>query len=242
MKGEIRKCSVCPGFFSVTYNVNNQLIQWGSTTITYDADGNLSNDGTTPYAWSARNKLASYGSATFTYDAFGRRTQNATGTAFLYDGIKPVQELSGSTVTANLLTGGVDEIFARTDSAGIRNFVADALGSTVALTDSAGTVQTQYTYEPFGKTSSSGQASNSALQYTGRENDGTGLYYYRARYYNPMLQRFISEDPLGFAGNGPNMYVYAGDSPVNFTDPTGLYWPSEHKNDLPPVIRTEPFR
>jgi len=82
----------------------------------------------------------------------------------------------------------VDEIFTRTDSAGVRNFLGDALGSTVALTDSSGTVQTQYTYEPFGKTTASGQANSSTFQYTSRENDGTGLYYYRAKYYNPTLQ------------------------------------------------------
>jgi RHS repeat-associated protein len=133
-----------------------------------------------------------------------------------------VQELSGSTVTANLLTGGVDEIFARTDSAGVRNFLTDALGSTLALTDSSGTVQTQYTYEPFGKTTSSGQANSGTLQYTARENDGTGLYYYRARYYNATLQRFISEDPLGFGGGDVNFYAYVGNDPNDFTDPFGL--------------------
>jgi hypothetical protein len=60
--------------------------------------------------------------------------------------------------------------------------VTDALGSAVALTDSAGTVQTEYTYEPFGKTSVSGASSSNPSQYTARENDGTGLYYNRARY------------------------------------------------------------
>ncbi len=61
-----------------------------------------------------------------------------------------------------------------------------------------------------------------SLQYTGRENDGNGLYYYRARYYSPVLGRFISKDPLGFAG-GINPYVYASDNPINLTDPLGLY-------------------
>jgi RHS repeat-associated protein len=132
-------------------------------------------------------------------------------------------ELSGSTVTANLLTGlNVDEVLTRTDSAGARNFLADALGSTLALTDSTGTVQTQYTYEPFGSTTASGAINGNPFQYTGRENEANGLYYYRARYYNATLQRFISEDPLGLSGGDANFYVYTGDSPTNFIDPLGL--------------------
>lgn len=54
--------------------------------------------------------------------------------------------------------------------------------------------------EPFGNTTASGPADGSPFQYTGRENDGTGLYYCRARYYSPVYQRFISEDPLGYGG------------------------------------------
>jgi RHS repeat-associated protein len=195
-------------------------------------NGNMTYDGATTYTWDARNRLGAFGSTTFAYDSTGRRTRNATGTAFLYDGISAVQELSGSTVTANLLTGGLDEVFTRTDSASTRNFLSDALGSTLALTDSTGTVQTQYAYEPFGKTTATGSASSSTFQYTGRENDGTGLYYYRARYYNPTLGRFISEDPTGLAGDGPDFYVYASDSPATWVDPSGLdavitFWPND---------------
>lgn len=76
------------------------------------------------------------------------------------------------------------------------NFLTDALGSPVAVTDATGMVQTEYTYEPFGRTVVTGAMNSSSYQYTGRENDGTGLYYYRARYYHPGLQRFISEDPI----------------------------------------------
>ena len=61
-------------------------------------------------------------------------------------------------------------------------------------------MQTRYTYEPYGKTTVSGTASSNSSEYTGRENDSTGLYFYRARYYNPGLQRFVSEDPIGLAG------------------------------------------
>jgi hypothetical protein len=113
------------------------------------------------------------------YDAFGRRVTNAAGTSFLYDGLNPVQELSGATPTANMLTGfGVDEFFSRTDSSGGACYLSDALGSTVALADSTGsTLPTIYTYEPFGNTTARGAASSNPYQFTGRENDGNGLYF-----------------------------------------------------------------
>jgi uncharacterized protein RhaS with RHS repeats len=63
----------------------------------------------------------------------------------------------------------------------------DALGSTVALGDGTGTIQTQYTYEPFGYASQMGAANTNSYRFTGREDDGSGLYFYRARYYHPRL-------------------------------------------------------
>ncbi len=134
---------------SATYNVNNQLTQWKGASLTYDANGNLTSDGTNTYTWNARNELVAISggaSASFQYDPFGRRVSKTIGgiTQYLYDGANPVQEISGTTASANLLTGGVDEYFQRTDLAGARNFLTDALGSTLALADSTGAVQTQY--------------------------------------------------------------------------------------------------
>lgn len=117
----------------------------------------------------------------------GRRTHRTVGLAakvYLYDGANPVQEDLGGGQKANLLTGlGIDERFVRTDPVWSQHFLPDGIGSTVALTDSAGTVATEYTYEPFGATTETGATSGNTFQYTGRENDGSGLYYYRARYY-----------------------------------------------------------
>lgn len=147
---------------------------------------------------------------------------NGTTTNFVYDGLNPVQEKSGATVTANLLTGlGIDEFFTRTEGGTARSLLPDALGSTVALGDGTGTLQTQYTYEPFGFTTQTGTVSTNSYKYTGREDDGTGLMYYRARYYQPRFQRFIAEDPIGLVG-GPNTYLYSRANPLTFIDPTGL--------------------
>ena len=186
---------------------------------------------TTTYTWNTRNQLTGISrtglTASFTYDSFGRRTGktiNGTTTNFLYDGLNPVQEKDGTTVTANLLTRlGIDEFFTRTDGVGGRALLPDALVSTIALGDGTGTLQTQYTYEPFGVTTQTGAASTSSFKYTGREDDGTGLFYYRARYYQPRLQRFIAEDPIGFSGEDINLYAYVFGDPVSLVDPLGLW-------------------
>ena len=220
--------SVLPAAVATTgYNAGNQLTQWGSASPTYDLNGNLTSDGTNSYTWDARNRLTALtGIASFVYDGSGRRqslTEGSTTLTSVYDRYDPVQEQSGGSVPANLLTGlGIDERFARTESSSTSTFLVDALGSTVALTDSSASVQTSYGYDPYGVTSTSGPTSDNFYQFTGRQSDGTGLYYYRARYYNPNWGRFISEDPAGFRG-GSNLYRYVGNNPASRRDPLGLW-------------------
>lgn len=162
-------------------------------------------------------------SASFQYDPFGRRVSKTIGAAtitFLYDGVNPVQELSSGSATANLLTGLIaDGYFQRTDASGPANFLTDALGSTIALTGPGGNMLARYSYDAYGNTTITGSSTN-PYEYTGRENDGTGLYFYRSRYYSPSLQRFISEDPTEFGG-GINLYAYVGGSPTDALDPLG---------------------
>ncbi len=207
---------------TASYDATNELTNWNGTAISYDANGNMLSDGSHTFIWNARNQVAALSGVNLQYDAFGRRTKNAAGTSFLFDGANATQELSGSTVTANVWTGGIDELLQRTDSNGTVVPLADALGSTIALVDSTGSLKTTYSYDPFGNTTTAGTASANPSQYTGRENEGNGLYYYRGRYYSPVLHRFVSQDPLGLAGSGPNLYAYAGDNPINFSDPFGL--------------------
>jgi RHS repeat-associated protein len=179
-------------------------------------------DGANTFSWNARNQVATLNSVSLQYDGFGRRTKNLQNTTFLFDGANGVQELSGSTATANLISGGIDEIFTRADSTGTYTPLKDALGSTMALVDASGNLVTQYAYDPFGNTTVSGATNSNALQYTGRENEGNGLYFYRARYYSPCTGRFISEDPLGFGGGDENLYGYVFDNPTNLSDPSGM--------------------
>lgn len=118
---------------------------------------------------------------------------------------------------------GVDEYFQRTDSAGSHNFISDPLGTTLALTDANGNLATNYTYDPFGNVSSSDAPNTNSFQFTGRENDNGGLYFYRARYYKPSFQRFASQDPIDFARGDTNLYGYVSNDPMLFRDPTGLW-------------------
>jgi RHS repeat-associated protein len=220
LSGSFARINLPEPVTSATYDEANELMQWGTMVLTYDANGNLATDGLNTYSWDARNQLSSFNAAGFQYDAFGRRTLNASGTSFLFDGVNSVQELISASPVANILTAGIDEVLLRTDMSGNWNLLSSAPGSTLALADNMGILQTQYTYEPFGN--SSIVAGSNPTQYAGRENDGNGLYYYRARYYAPGLGRFISEDPIGIAG-GLNVYRYSSDNPINNIDPFGLY-------------------
>ncbi|HEY7448120.1 MAG TPA: RHS repeat-associated core domain-containing protein, partial [Vicinamibacterales bacterium] len=218
---------------SATYDAANQIATWASASFTYDSNGNLTNDGSNTYTWNARNQLTGLAggiTASFAYDGVGRRrakTVSGTTTGFLYDGLNAVQELTSGSPSANLLTGlGLDEVFTRTDGSGARHLLADILGSSLALTDGSGVVQTEYTYEPFGKTTVTGTSSSNSSRFTGREDDGTGLHYYRMRYQHPTLQRFISEDPREFEAGDPNLYAYVYNAPTGYVDPTGEFpWP-----------------
>ena len=222
MSGSFARTNLPQPLVSASYDAANELTGWGGSNLTYDANGNMLADGTHSFTWDARDQAASINGVNLQYDALGRRIQNLLGTSFLYDGTNVVQELSGTTVTANLLNGGIDEIFSRTDSTGAFAQLRDVLGSTLALTDATGNIQTAYSYDAFGNTSIAGSTSSNVFQYTGREDESNGLYYYRARYYNPLLGRFISQDPLGFGSGGSNLYAYVGDDPTNLIDPFGL--------------------
>ena len=122
-----------------------------------------------------------------------------------------VQQLTGSTPTANYLTGGLDQTFQVSNSAGTSSLLTDQLGSTIALANGAGKITTSYTYDPFGAVTTTGAANSNPIQYAGTYNDGTGLYSMGARYYSPSQSQFVSQDPIGFNGGQTDLYEYVGD-------------------------------
>ncbi len=210
------------------FDADNRLIQSNGSALSSDANGNMLSDGTNTYRWDSRNRLASIAgavSASFAYDALNRRVQKQVAgsvTGYLYDDINYIQEQSATGgVTAAVLAGVTDEVFARETSAGTVVPLSAALQSVIGETNSAQALVTQYGYDPYGVTVQTGPGSGNRQQYTGRENDGAGLYYYRARYYVNNLARFLSEDPAGYRG-GENLYSYVAGNPMSYVDPTGL--------------------
>ncbi|MFZ6736056.1 RHS repeat-associated core domain-containing protein, partial [Undibacterium sp. Ji42W] len=230
--GSLAKTDLPDTTSTTSYDANNRLATWGSQILNYDANGNLTSDGLKTYIWNARNQLIQIKDSTgtevasFSYDALGRRqtkTINGVSTGFMYDGVNIVQELNGASPINNYISAGVDQVFVQQSGAGASakklTYLTDALGSTIRLTNTAGDKVVDYSYDPYGNTKADAVINNS-FQYTGRENDGNGLYYYRARYYSPATHRFISEDPIGLNG-GINTYGYVEGDPISLVDPTG---------------------
>jgi RHS repeat-associated protein len=231
--GTWARTEIPTGVPTSSYDAANEQVAFGEVTQTFDANGNLltqtEGSGTTTYTWDVRNRLVAINgpavNAAFSYDAFGRRLTkiiNAATTAFQYDGADIVRENGPMGEAAYLRTPTIDETLARTDANAAVIYLADILRSTVALADSSGGPVTEYTYAPFGQTSVAGLPSPNLFQFTGRENDGTGLYYYRARYYEPRKSRFLQADPLGIRDGRISLYAYAENNPVNAIDPMGL--------------------
>jgi RHS repeat-associated protein len=212
----------------------NRIRSFGSVTAQFDGEGQMvsktdsANSATTGYQWDARGRLKQVtlpGSQTvsYNYDALGRRvSRTAFGvtTAFLYDGQDVVLDRGGDGTSTRYLNGlDIDEKLRQDSGSGPQYFLSDRLGSTIALTDGAGSVLERDTYAPFGATPGS---SSTRYGFTGRELDAqTGMMYYRARWYDPALGHFMSEDPISFQGSS-NLYEYAADNPTGLADPLGL--------------------
>ena len=209
----------------MAYDSTHRLVQFGPDRLAYDDNGNLTDDGVNTYTWDARGRLTMIsgpaGDTSFRYDALGRRiamTANGTTHEYLYDFLNVVLDRPAVHLLAGL---GWDEWLVRADGEQLEVILPDAIGSTLGVAEPGGGIHRHYSYEPFGATTPTGGPSANPFQYTGRENDGTGTYYYRARYYSPLLRRFISEDPQGDTLAELNRYVYALNDPVNRKDPLG---------------------
>jgi RHS repeat-associated protein len=129
---------------------------------------------------------------------------------------------SGAVVARYEQGQSIDEPLGMLRSGTTSYYNSDGLGSVSSLTNSAGTLAQTYTYDSFGKLIASAGSLTNPFQYTGREFDAeTGLYYYRARYYDPAAGRFLSEDLLRF-DIGTDFYSYTANNPLMFKDPLGL--------------------
>jgi len=215
---------------STPANLFNQYTKVGVATYASDANGNLTSDGTRTYTYDFANRLLTATgpglSATSTYDGLGRRvtkTVNGVLTRYLYDGASILEERSATnTLQASYVWGPLlDELLTMTRGGTTSYILADALGSTVALTDASGTLLESVTYDAYGLPLSLSHLGNPYF-FTGREYDTeTGLYHLRARSYDPRIGRFLQRDPLGDQPD-INLYRYVGNNPINRIDLLGL--------------------
>ena len=143
-----------------------------------------------------------------------------TELTYLYDDYDTVVHQGPEAATTFLRSLAIDETLA---SNATEFYLADAIGSTVALTGRSGSLLSSYTYEPFGFTSSDGATSTNAFQFTGRENDAiAGLYSYRTREYSPVLHRFLTEDPeVGLVPSDTACRSTAAPSPLRYVEIDG---------------------
>jgi RHS repeat-associated protein len=169
-------------------------------------------------------------SASYKYDPLGRRIEkniNETITKYLYDKEDIIAAYDGNNqLVAHYIHGpGIDEPIAMVRNSQSYFYHLDGLGSVTGITDTNGTAVQRYDYDSFGNIVSMLDPNfKQPYTYTSRGYDEeTGLYFYRARYYDSTSGRFITEDPIRFAGGDVNFYAYVENNPVKFVDPFGLY-------------------
>ncbi|HET7464642.1 MAG TPA: RHS repeat-associated core domain-containing protein, partial [Longimicrobium sp.] len=214
----------------------NRLSRYGGYTLTYDLDGNLAtktgNGVTQSFVWNSLGQLSSVTTngvvVSYFYDGLGRRVRKTVSFNdyyFVYMGSTLLMDLSAYGIQAKYTYyPGSDQPHSVTRGGSTWYYGTDVQGSVLALFNATGSVVNRYAYHPFGETLRASESASvpNRIRYAGREYESeSGLYYNNARWYDPSLHRFISEDPAGLQGGG-NLYTYTGNDPVNYSDPTGL--------------------
>ncbi len=229
---------------NATYQNNdlNQITGDGENSYTYDDNGNRKTKTgsgiTTNYSWDYENRLTGINltgqSASYKYDAMGNRIEKnmqGTITKYILDINAPLPKVlaetdSNGNITAYYIYGlGLTQKVEANGSKYYYHF--NHRGDTVAITDDQQDITAKYAYDEYGKQlTKTGLTANpfTFLGQLGVMEEGWGLYYMRARYYDSNVGKFLSEDPLGFGGGDWNIYAYAGGNPVMNVDPGGEFY------------------
>jgi RHS repeat-associated protein len=233
-----------PPMRNMTYDADNRLATFkGPSMGSYqsvgtDSDGNLTsgpltNDTFVTYSFDARNRLLNVGGVTNAYDALNNRIGQTYGTNTAIFVVNPNAKLpqllmrikNGVTNYYVYGAGLLYEVIETATVTNTRTYHYDYRGSTVALSTDNGTVTDRIEYSAYGLTTYRTGNTDTPFLFNGRygvQSDSNGLLYMRARYYSPYLCRFLTSDPIGFAG-GLNFYAYANGNPVSLVDPFGLW-------------------
>jgi RHS repeat-associated protein len=219
---------------TLSYNPSrpHAVSQFNSISYTYDVNGSMTGAGTRiiTYDDESRVKAISDGGS-YCYDgAFQRTIKEEAGTKTLYFFKEYVweQALNGTITTTNYYYANNQLVAQKSNVSGLTYVITDHLGSSSCLMGTAGNVITKEGYKAYGSTAYATNGSVGRYQFTGHEKESDGLYYFNARYYDPSIGRFISVDPgirLGLQLTLPeivNPYMYCGNNPVKYTDPTGM--------------------
>lgn len=229
-KGNLKLLKLGNKTINYNYASNNRLSSISgsySRNYAYDSRGNVTNNGVTAFNYNKANQLTStQAMVLFKYDGKGLRTSKTSKgltTTFIYGMNGQLlyrKDPSGTKVDYIYFNGDI----VAEDRTGSRTYLHnDVLGSVVAHTNANKTVIKRYHYEPFGKALESGQNNNPS--YTGHlYDDDLDLHYMKARYYDPLIGRFYSNDPVGFSLLNPmsfNRYAYANNNPYSYVDLDG---------------------
>ncbi len=251
-KKEISPTSLCSTSTGVTYYVydsakkddrlcgfdtsSSATCTSAATKFTYDALGQMairtSGSTTTTYTFDMSGLLVKLVAGTSTnsyaYDAFGRRVkavEGSTTTYSVYGGPNVLYTLSGKTATDYVYASGL--LVLRKSGSSVRSYHADHLGNVRLVTYwQSSNVQTEYSarYRPFGEVVVLTNKADPKFKFTGEWLDSSGLYYLRARYYDPTIGRFVSPDPSFGHLSRPqslNRYAYVANNPLRSIDPSG---------------------
>ncbi len=220
-----------------THNAVNEITSTNAVPITHDDNGNLQQDERFTYAYDEENRLIRVTRKSdkrvvgqYQYDALSRRVVKranlagiVTETRYFYDSARIIEEQNPAFVTEATYVYGnyIDEVLTMDRGGQTFFYHQNTLWSVAALTDSAATVVERYTYDAYGCVTPAASAVGNPYLFTGRQFDEeTGLYFYRARYYDCVKGRFLQRDPLGYV-DGMNLYEYVRSNPVVRLDPLG---------------------